>query len=152
MPAGPQLAATKWHCSVRRSPSGSSGRKQRFCACQPSRASAGTRPTESSTRAVFQCICQLAPPPGQAGRKAIRTSCCGTKLVCKNVCQYRIFTAQPQAQFRLQLQIAKHNIVRPLWWCSASSLEMNQSHTVRVKPVTIIGIAIIVLLDKVKEE
>jgi len=38
---------------------------------QPSRASAGTRPTESSIPLPFQSSGQLLPPPGQAGRKAI---------------------------------------------------------------------------------
>ena len=40
---------------------------------RPSRASAGTRPTESSKQSAFQGSCQLLPPPGQAGRKAIPT-------------------------------------------------------------------------------
>ena len=41
---------------------------------QPSRASAGTRPTESSIQSAFQSSGQLLPPPGQAGRKAIQKS------------------------------------------------------------------------------
>lgn len=39
-------------------------------ALERSRASAGTRPTESSILSAFQVSCQLLPPPGQAGRKA----------------------------------------------------------------------------------
>jgi hypothetical protein len=43
------------------------------------RASAGTRPTEGSKRWPIQGSCQLQPPPGQAGRKTIRTRFYGTK-------------------------------------------------------------------------
>ncbi len=41
----------------------------RWVKCQPLRASAGTRPTESSKQSAIQRSGQLLPPPGQAGRK-----------------------------------------------------------------------------------
>jgi hypothetical protein len=43
---------------------------QKKVSTEPSRASAGTRPTESSIGSAFQGSCQLLPPPGQAGREA----------------------------------------------------------------------------------
>ena len=100
MPVGQQLAATQLATNVGCSPSGLSGRKQRFCEYRSSRASAGTGPTESSKQSASQGSCQLLPPPGQAGRKAIRHRYRRNKnWSSKTYVNRQLLTPQPQAQW-----------------------------------------------------